>query len=610
MKRFRVKLIGFGCAVLAGTAVGADGPWQPAAQPTTAARVTPATTPESPAVAVQPVMPVPSVSLPAPTPAVSPSQPAWQPITPRVGLAMPEPRATIPAPTRTLPQPGGVESAAPAMTLPIPGADETPRFRSVQDQPEKMQQPTPPPREFFQPPKPLEMIPPELPGGPQQMLPQPTPLNQPTQPGDGELPVAPADLMVPAGATVPGQRGTFGSKPINISRDFPTFFADGFREKLNLRQPGGPAGYYGTNNRGFVQAEYLLWWASPLNIPLLGTTNTQGGFGFLGEPGTAPIIGPGQIISPFRNGFRVRAGTWLGEGSGCGIDGSFFYLAKKTNDIAFTSDQFGIITRPVFSPNPLPGGGVIGNTGEAVTVPGILTGGLTVHAESVIYGFDANIRKCLHTCCDSHAEWFFGYRNVDMQESVSITENINVIGVGAGRVSITDPIGSVVVVRDTFATNNYFNGAQIGGLYERNWGRFTVTGRGSVALGVTHQEVNIEGFQIRTQPGKAPMTFRGGLLAAGPNLGNFSRDEFSVVPELTVNMGYRVTSGVRLYAGYNLLYWSNVVRPGDQIDGVVDLSNVPNAPAVTPSGLARPTVPFRQSNMWISGVQFGAEFRW
>ncbi len=453
------------------------------------------------------------------------------------------------------------------------------------------------------PPKTLEMIPPELPGVPRQVLPQPQRL--PTD--EDELPVAPADLMVPAGAAVPGQHGTFGSKPINISRDFPTFFDGGVRERAGLT---GTNGYYGVRNRGFVQAEYLLWWASPLNIPLLGTTNTQGGFGFVGEPGTAPILGPGQIISPFRNGIRMRAGTWLGECNNCGIDGSFFYLAKKSNDIVLTSDQFPIITRPVFSPNPKPGGGIIGNTGEAVTVPGILTGSLSAHAESVIFGFDANIRKCLYTCCDSHAEWFFGYRNVDMQESLSVTENINVIGNGAGRVTLTDPIGSVVLVRDTFATNNYFNGAQIGGLYERQWGRFSVTGRASVALGVTHQELNIEGFQIRTQPGKPPMTFRGGLLAAGPNLGNFSHNEFSVVPEVTVNVGYRVTPAWRLYAGYNLLYWSNVIRPGDQIDGVVDLTNVPNAPAVPPSGLARPAVPFRQSNMWITGVQFGAEWRW
>src|SRR5262249_39807362 len=147
--------------------------------------------------------------------------------------------------------------------------------------------------------------------------------------------------------------------------------------------------------RGFVQAEYLLWWMSPLDIPVLATTNTQGGRGFLGEPGTVALLGPGEFINSFRQGFRVRAGWWFGPPLSCGIDGSFFSLGRKPADTVLTSDQFGIITRPVFSPNPVPGGGVIGQTGEAVTVPNILTGSLSAHAESVLWGFDANVRKCL-----------------------------------------------------------------------------------------------------------------------------------------------------------------------------------------------------------------------
>jgi hypothetical protein len=108
----------------------------------------------------------------------------------------------------------------------------------------------------------------------------------------------------------------------------------------------------------------------------------------------------------------------------------------------------------------------------------------------------------------------------------------------------------------------------------------------------------------------APVTFRGGLLAAGPNLGTFTRDQFSVVPEVTVNLGFRVTPNLKAYVGYNFLYWSNVIRPGDQIDGVVDLSFVPNGPVVQPSGLNRPRPPFKQSDLWITGIQFGLEGRW
>ena len=92
-----------------------------------------------------------------------------------------------------------------------------------------------------------------------------------------------------------------------------------------------------------------------------------------------------------------------------------------------------------------------------------------------------------------------------------------------------------------------------------------------MALGVTHQTLDIDGTQQRTRPGEGTETFRGGLLAAGPNLGHFTDNRFSVVPEGTLNVGYRVTPGVKVYLGYNFLYWSNVIRPGDQIDRTVDV---------------------------------------
>src|SRR4029450_13690718 len=96
----------------------------------------------------------------------------------------------------------------------------------------------------------------------------------------------------------------------------------------------------------------------------------------------------------------------------------------------------------------------------------------------------------------------------------------------------------------------------------------------SGALGVSHQELDIAGSQVRTRPGQAPMNFTGGLLAVGPNLGSFSRNEFSVAPEATVNVGYAVTPNVRVHVGYNFLFWSNVLRPGEQIDRVGDLAHV------------------------------------
>jgi hypothetical protein len=104
----------------------------------------------------------------------------------------------------------------------------------------------------------------------------------------------------------------------------------------------------------------------------------------------------------------------------------------------------------------------------------------------------------------------------------------------------------------------------------------------------------------------------GGLLALPTNIGHFSRDRFSVVPEIGVNLGYQLTDHLRAYVGYNFLYWTNVVRPGAQIDRVLDVTLIPNfpVPGAVPTGQNRPMVPFKENDFWAQGINFGLEFRW
>ncbi|HEV3440468.1 MAG TPA: BBP7 family outer membrane beta-barrel protein [Gemmata sp.] len=459
------------------------------------------------------------------------------------------------------------------------------------------------------------------------VLPQPRPVDEGSRPPTGstspstslpgqpqaacELPTAPPGLMIPAGAEVPGKKGVFGSDPIRISRDYPSI-SDLCGTPIRDRLEAGLVADRASVDRGFVEAEYLLWWMRGLNVPTLATTSTNpAGNGFLGQPGTVPILGPGTFLGDAREGMRVRAGFWLDDCNTWAVDGSVFFLAQRDADAALGFNQYSVITRPIFSPNPIPGTGtIIGETGEAVSVPGILNGVLTVHAQSVLWGADANLRRCLLNDCDSRASVFVGYRNLDLVESLTINENIDVVGSGGNRITVTDPIGTRVSVQDRFATQNYFNGGQIGGTYERRWGGFDFDVRASVALGSTEQELDIDGFQTKTLPGQATQTFRGGLLAVGPNLGDFTRNRFSVVPEITLNAGYWLLPNLKVHVGYNFLYWTNVLRPGNQIDSTVNLAYVPNGPAVGASSQVRPQALFQQSDMLVHGVQFGIEWRW
>jgi len=240
-------------------------------------------------------------------------------------------------------------------------------------------------------------------------------------------------------------------------------------------------------------------------------------------------------------------------------------------------------------------------------MPGLSAGTFRVNSTSTLWGFDANVRRALCKTCDFRSEVFVGYRFLALNESLTMNESVTAL---PGNTS--DPAGTRVTVSDSLQTKNRFNGGQVGYAAERIWGRLSVDGRASIALGDTSQSLDITGFQSRLRPGMTtPDVFRGGLLATGPNLGHFQRDRFSVVPELTLNVGYWLTPVIKAYVGYNMIYWSNVIRPGDQIDRTVDVTFVPNPPPGVPfSGLNRPQPTFHQADLFVNGIQFGLMGRW
>ena len=300
------------------------------------------------------------------------------------------------------------------------------------------------------------------------------------------------------------------------------------------------------------------------------------------------------------DGLRIRAGTWFADSCDLGIDVSFFFLGRRSDGFAVGSDTAPTLTRPFFATNP----GINGPFGEIVAAPGLATGALVVENNTFLWGADINLLRAGCRTCDTHRFAFVGFRHLNMDEGLSLTETIT-----AGPTAPL-PEGTAILVRDSFIARNRFYGGQVGYAAGRDFGQFDVQGRASVALGVTHQELEIDGFQGVTPPGGATAVFNGGLLAAGPNLGTFARDKFAVVPELTFNVGYKVTPNLRTFVGYNLLYWSDVVRPGDSIDPTVDATFVPNGPQVPFSGQNRPQPRFDSSGLWVHGVSFGAELRW
>ncbi len=450
--------------------------------------------------------------------------------------------------------------------------------------------PLPPPRVVVSPPPKVvvEAPPPPLVPPPPPALPPPRVAPPELEPWPGNVPPA-----------VTRESGVVGSPNLALARDYSVldlFGAGLFGEDSRTAVVGRPA----VAQRSFVQAEFLLWWVRAGDIPVLATTATGTGNGFLGTPGTQNLLGPGSFGDTARNGLRLRAGTLLGESGTAGLDAGFFFLGDKSSDFRVDSGQFATIARPFFAPN------LNQEFAELVAFPGLATGALEVHLSSRLWGADVNTRCVVWNPCDPcgrRDEVFAGYRHLNLREELTVTEFVT-----AGP-DAPDPVGTAIVVQDAFRVRNQFHGGQVGYAFARRYGTLEFDARLSVALGVTRQEVEIAGFQTRTRPGQAPENFTSGLLAAGTNSGTFSRDRFSVAPEATFNVGLRLTDRLKASVGYNFLAWSGVLRPGDQIDRTVDLSVVPNFPQ-TPSSGNRPLPTFRESYLWAQGVQFGLEYRW
>jgi hypothetical protein len=482
-----------------------------------------------------------------------------------------------------------------------------PEFRAVRPMPADLDADVPPSKKAQPAEKPMP-LPVPMPPAKEESKPLPVPKEVPPAPAPAPLPptvAAPANPdcelePVPGMFTSPypntGRHGVYGSPGVQLSRDYS--FRDGIG--LDMEKPAREASL--NQDRSFVQTEFLMWWMNPQRIPTLATTNTLGQPGILGNAGTQNLIGPGTIGPTFFTGFRVRAGGWLE--SDCdpihGWDGSYFFLGQRST--TETISGLPVISRPFTQ---------AGNGAQAVEVvaqPGISVGRFVVSADSSLWGADLNYKQVICGECDRRSHWFLGYRTLTLQESLIIEEFITSTG---NSPPLPNPPGTQIYVQDSFVTQNTFHGGQLGYATNRRSGRWDVDLRASAAIGFTTETVTINGFQLVTRPGQATQTFQGGLLAIGSNIGVNSQNRFAVVPEATVNLGYAVRPNLRAYVGYNFLYWSNVIRPGDQIDPVLDVASVPNLnPNVPPSGQARPAPTVTQAGLFVQGVQLGLEWRW
>jgi len=350
---------------------------------------------------------------------------------------------------------------------------------------------------------------------------------------------------------------------------------------------------FGRPGRVWASAEYLLWCVKASPLPALLTTSPTGTpverAGVLGDPSTAVLFGGESENGGARSGGRFTLGVWLDEQETCGIEGSYFLLEQHSKPFAASSPGNPILARPFFDvtrPGP---------RALLVAFPGLVAGTFLASVTNDVSGGDVNLRVNLCRDCVCRLDLLAGYRCLNFDEDLRINE----------REIATDPNlppGTTFDLFDGFRTRNTFQGGQVGLAGEACWGRVILQAVGKLAIGTTNREVEILGA---TQEVGAPAV-SGGFLASGTNIGRYTDSRFSVVSELNINVGYQVLDCLRVFAGYTFLCWTEVARPGNQIDLGVNPTQLP--PGVL-QGEARPAFQFRNSDVWLQGVSFGLECR-
>jgi hypothetical protein len=354
-----------------------------------------------------------------------------------------------------------------------------------------------------------------------------------------------------------------------------------------------------------VEAEYLLWWMKGASVPPLVTTSPPGTplpqAGVLGAPGTSVLFGGSDVNDNVRSGGRFAVGAWLDDCQTFGVEGWVFFLEDKSAGFSAASPGNPILARPFID-------AVTGRpASEVVAFPGVASGSISASESSTgLVGANALLRCNLCCGCDYRLDVVGGYQFLRLKDQLGVSESL--VSTNPASPSFIVP-GTTVSVVDQFNTRNEFHGGDVGLRGEMRRGDWVLRGLADVAVGNNHQVVDVNGSTTVSVPGAPPpVTNVGGLLALPSNIGSRSRDRVAVIPQFGAQVGYQLTQHLRAYAGYTFIYWSDVVRAGDQVDLAVNPNLLP--PATQPvSGPLRPAPRFENTSFWAQGIDLGFELR-
>jgi hypothetical protein len=284
-------------------------------------------------------------------------------------------------------------------------------------------------------------------------------------------------------------------------------------------------------NPFYGQIDYLQWWTEKDQAVYPRT------------PGqVAASFGDGTDFgAPSRQGVDGVLGMWLDQQQSYGIEAGVLWLSNRNH-------------------------GWVGD-GDNIALRNDL-------AER-LWGAEADGRWQLYRGIFTHLDLLAGMRFLSLDESLDITQR---------------DLSSEEISQDRLGARNRFFGGQLGLEAEGHYGSWSIDAAGKVALGANWEAVSLGGTTVI-----GGQVLPGGFLVSPASGGRYSGSVFATVSEIDVQVGYELMDNIRLQIGYSFLYFSDVVRPGEQVQ-------------VLQSG-ARGSLPAANADFWGQGLNVGLEFR-
>jgi hypothetical protein len=332
-----------------------------------------------------------------------------------------------------------------------------------------------------------------------------------------------------------------------------------------------------------------------MKTPPLATSSPNGTpqdiAGILNVGSTSVLFGNRAVDDEGSGGGRFTLGFCLDACLLSSLDIRYLFLGDEDEHFSAGQSNGSILARPFFNTQ----------TGQQdarlIVFPDLVQGALAIETETMFQTAEVLYRRRFHDCA-VRRDYYVGYRYAELEDLVGISES---------TLSLSGPTqGSTFELFDRFETRNSVHGAELGvkclGPARGCW---SLDMSANVALGTTQMRATVAGQTTATTPTGETTTTDAGLLAQATNSGTFEDDQFSTLTEFGIMLRRQSACGWALTFGYNLVYWSDVFRAGEQIDLDINTSQIPPG---TLQGTPRPRFLFESTDFWAQGLQFGFEY--